>query len=280
MKNVSPKYWKEYSLLDYGNGVKVERFANKISIRPETDARKSLDKPLTYWKEKADTQYIDKPENKWANEFSDWVINYNSKSISVKTKLFLGNSKHIGIFPEQAVNWEYIAKNLRKEDAFLNLFGYTGVASVVAAQKCKQVTHVDSSPSIIKRAKYNAEINQINNIRFINDDALLFCKKELKRGNKYKGIILDPPVFGFGAKGKSWKLTKNISELLKTVKQICEKDSFIILNTYSPQFKQNDALKLLHEIFGGKAEISFGKLSLESGKNELLLNDYFIIRSK
>ena len=278
MKNVSPKYWKEYSLLDFGNGVKVERFTNKITIRPETDARKNLEKSLNYWKEKADTQFIDELEHKWSNNFSDWIINYKSKSISVKTKLFLGNSKHIGIFPEQAVNWEYITKNLNSEDTFLNLFGYTGIASVVAAQKCKQVTHVDSSPSIIKRAKHNAEINQINNIRFINDDALLFCKKELKRGKKYKGIVLDPPVFGFGAKGKSWKLTKNISELLKTVKQISEKDSFIILNTYSPQFKQNEAIKLLHEIFGRKADIAFGKLSIESNKDELLLNDYFIIR--
>jgi len=272
MQTLKPKYWKEYSLLDFGNAVKVERFYDRTLIRPETEATNNLSKSLSGYK--ADSVY----KTDWSDEISDWTIKYKSKNIDIKAKLFLSNSKHVGIFPEQAVNWEFIANNLSKKDKFLNLFGYTGIASLVAAIKCEQVTHVDSSPSIIKRAKQNAEINQINNIRFINDDALLFCKKELKRGNKYKGIILDPPVFGFGAKGKSWKLTKNIEELLLTVKQICEKDAFIILNTYSPQFKQNEALKLLHKIFGRKAKIDFGKLALNSTNNkELLLNDFFVI---
>jgi len=273
MKILKPKYWKEYNLLDFGNGVKVEKFYDKILIRPETEAKNQLEKSLSFWNAKSVYK------NDWSSKITDWIINYKSEEIDIKAKVFLSNSKHVGIFPEQAVNWEFIAKNISKKDNFLNLFGYTGIASLVAAKECKQVTHIDSSPSIIKRAKQNAEINQINNIRFINDDALLFCKKELKRGNKYKGIILDPPVFGFGTKGKSWKLTKNIEELLKTIKLLCEKDAFIILNTYSPQFKQNDALKLLHQIFGRKAKIDFGKLALNSVNNkELLLNDFFVIK--
>lgn len=274
MKILKPKYWKEYSLLDFGNGIKVERFYNKTLVRPETEAKNKLNKSIKLWN--ADSVF----KNDWSDEITDWTINYKSKNINIKAKVFLSNSKHVGIFPEQAVNWEFITKNITKKDKFLNLFGYTGIASIVAAKKCEQVTHVDSSPSIIKRAKQNAELNQLNNIRFINDDALLFCKKELKRGNKYKGIILDPPVFGFGAKGKSWKLTKNIEELLITVKQLCEKDAFIILNTYSPQFKQNEALKLLYQIFGRKANIDFGKLALDSENNtELILNDFFIIKN-
>lgn len=281
MKTKTPKYWKEYKLLDFGNGVKIEQFNNIVTIRPETNAINNLSKTLRFWQNKADYIYNSTTVDggKWNEEKSpEWFINYKTNSINSKFKLQLSNSKHLGIFPEQAVNWDFIASKIKPTDKVLNLFAYSGAISIISAQKCSEVTHIDSSKTAIKQAKENAELNNIKNIRFIIDDAFFFVKKEEKRNSKYNFIILDPPTYGFGAKGKNWKINKDLEPLLIECKKILNKNGTIILNTYTPKFSFKQILPILEKIFTKKANIQFGNLSLiDSFKKELILSDFYLI---
>ena len=281
MKKKTPKYWKQYKLLDFGNGVKIEQFNNIVTIRPETNAVNNLSKKLSFWQQKADYIYDSKTVDggKWnVNNASEWYINYKSDNIEAKFKLQLSNSKHIGIFPEQAVNWEFITSRIKPSSKILNLFAYTGAISVISAIAGGEVTHIDSSKTAIKQAKENAEINHISNIRFIIDDAFLFAKKEEKRANKYDFIILDPPTYGFGAKGKSWKINKDLEPLLQVCKNILNKNGVVILNTYTPKFSFKQIIPILEKTFTKKAKFEFGSLSLkDSFEKKLTLSDYYII---
>ena len=278
----TPKYWQEYKLLDFGNGVKIEQFNSIITIRPETNATKNLSKGIAKWKKEADFIYNSTTVNggKWNVEnISEWYINYKSKRITSKFLLQLSNSKHIGIFPEQSVNWEFVANKIKKNNTVLNLFAYTGAISVISAQLGAKVTHVDSSKTAIKHAKKNANINNVNNIRFILDDASFFVKKEEKRGNKYDFVILDPPTYGFGAKGKKWKINKDLELLLQSCKNILNPKATIILNTYSPKFSFKNIIPIIKNIFGKNIEVDYGSLLLNSiQNNELVLSDYYIVQ--
>jgi 23S rRNA (cytosine1962-C5)-methyltransferase len=287
MKNITPKYWKNnYKLLDFGYGVKIEKFANIICIRPETNAvNKKTNKKLDFWQKQANLIYNSDKVNSgnWNKQnFPEWVINYKSENINIKLILKTGNSKHIGIFPEQAANWEYIFNSITSNSNVLNLFAYTGAASVVAAKKAKTVVHIDSSKSVIKTAIKNAEINNVKNIKFINDDALQFCIKERKRNNKYDFVILDPPIFGFAGKNKKWKLTRDLEYILKEIKTIITPNAQILMNIYTPQFDIPKTTKLLTNIFGPKSIKQSGNLYLTSnpGNNQLILNNYYIIKPK
>jgi len=281
LKTKTPKYWKQYKLLDFGNGVKIEQFNNIVTIRPETNAVNNLSKKLSFWQQKADYIYDSKTVDggKWNEENApEWFVNYKSDRVEAKFKLQLSNSKHIGVFPEQAVNWEFITSKIKSNSKVLNLFAYTGAISVISAQTGASVTHIDSSKTAIKHAKDNAELNHINNIRFIIDDAFLFAKKEEKRVNKYDFIILDPPTYGFGAKGKSWKINKDLEPLLQVCKSILNKKGVVILNTYTPKFSFKQIIPILEKTFTKKAKIEFGSLALkDSFEKELILSDFYII---
>ena len=281
MKTKTPKYWKQYKLLDFGNGVKVEQFNKIVTIRPETNAVNNLSKNLSFWQQKADYIYDSKTVNggNWnINNAPEWYIDYKSESIDTKFKLQLSNSKHIGIFPEQAENWEFIASKIKPNRKILNLFAYTGAISIISAKAEGEVTHIDSSKTAIKHAKENAILNNISNIRFIIDDAFLFAKKEEKRANKYDFIILDPPTYGFGAKGKNWKINKDLEPLLQVCKSILNRNGVIILNTYTPKFSFKQIMPILEKTFTKKAKIEVGSLALkDSFEKELTLSDYYII---
>lgn len=282
MNTQTPKYWTQYKLLDFGNGVKIEQFNNKITIRPETNATNELTNSISYWQQKADYIYnsttVDGGSWNKTNE-AVWLITYKAEKINLKFQLSLSNSKHIGIFPEQAVNWEYIAPQISENNSVLNLFAYSGAISMVCAQAGANVTHVDSSKTAIKQAQENAKINNLNNIRFIIDDAFLFSKKEVIRKNKYNFIILDPPVYGFGAKGNNWKLTKDIEPLLKICKELLHKNGTIILNTYTPKFTVKHSLPIIYSVFSKACNLEFGKLSITDSFNKnLILSNYYIIK--
>jgi len=282
LKTKSPKYWKQYKLLDFGNGVKIEQFNSFVTIRPETNAVNNLSKKLSFWQQKADYIYDSKTVDggKWNIENTpEWYINYKLDKIEAKFKLQLSNSKHIGIFPEQAVNWEFVANKIKSGIKVLNLFAYTGAISVVSAIAGGKVTHIDSSKTAIKQAKENAEINHISNIRFIIDDAFLFAKKEEKRANKYDIIILDPPTYGFGAKRKNWKINKDLEPLLQVCKNILNRGGVIILNTYTPKFSFKQIIPILEKTFTKKSNIEFGSLALkDSFEKELKLSDFYLIQ--
>jgi 23S rRNA (cytosine1962-C5)-methyltransferase len=173
----------------------------------------------------------------------------------------------VGVFPEQAVNWDYIQDSIQRmtvdKPKFLNLFAYTGGASLAACASGAEVTHVDSIRQVVSWANENMQLSDLDNIRWMVDDALKFVKKEQRRGNKYHGIILDPPAYGHGPNGEKWKLEEQINEMVHAVTDLLhEKEHFLILNAYSLGFSSL-ILKNLFSHTGSKLEV--GELYL-SGK--------------
>lgn len=230
--------WKEYELLDSGNGEKLEKWGNFTLSRPDPLAIWPKTLSDAEWK-KADGNYIRSEEGggkwKYKNPLPDkWEIKYGNLIFSIKPTSF----KHTGLFPEQAVNWDWITEKIKKEKReinILNLFAYTGGATIAAASAGAKVCHVDSSKGIISWAKENASLNGLENkIRWITDDAVKFVERELKRGVKYDAIIMDPPSFGRGAKGEVWKIEEDLWPLIEKCKKILSDNPlFFLINSYS-----------------------------------------------
>ncbi len=252
---LTPLHWKDYELLDCGNFEKLERFGELITIRPEPQAL--WDKKWTEeeWNKKAHVKFKQKSASsgdwqKLKSSAEQWKIAYRLKSeIELPTseivlRLGLTSFKHVGVFPEQAVNWDYIFNAVHElkskgiqQPRFLNLFAYTGAASMVAKAAGADVVHVDSIKQVVSWARENMENSKLSDIRWVVEDALKFVSREAKRGNKYHGIILDPPAFGHGPNGEKWKLEDNINEMMKGVLSILDNENhFLILNAYSLGF--------------------------------------------
>ncbi len=235
-----------YELLDCGNGEKLERFGEYITIRPEPQAVWDKGWPEAEWKNLAHVKFqpTGSRSGKWVKSKpmpDNWEMNYRSEQLNLMFSLALTGFKHVGVFPEQAANWEFIYANLKncrvKEPKFLNLFAYTGGASLAAKAAGADVTHVDSIKQVVSWARRNMELSHLENIRWVVEDAVKFVRREVKRGKKYQGIILDPPAFGHGPDGESWVLEKQINDLLKDVLQLLDpEDHFLIMNTYSLGF--------------------------------------------
>jgi 23S rRNA (cytosine1962-C5)-methyltransferase len=228
--------WADYELIDAGGGKKLERWGKIITIRPEVQAYFKSEIPFEKWNEMAHWEFIQKGNSgKWKalkpNSPQTWEIGYNR----MKFKLALTQFKHVGLFPEQKTNWDFISKRIGQDERFLNLFAYTGAASIVARNNGADTFHVDSVKQLISWAKENMDLSRLLNIKWVADDALKFAKREEKRENTYKGIIMDPPAWGIGAKGEKWKLEEQIDELLSTASSLIEPGGFLIVNTYSPQ---------------------------------------------
>jgi len=229
--------WSDYELIDAGGGKKLERWGEIITIRPEVQAYFKPGKIVGDWYKLAHWEFVSNSgqSGKWkalkADAPEEWRIAYKNLIFELRLTKF----KHIGLFPEQRVNWDFISENLSCEERFLNLFAYTGAASVVAKKKEAITFHVDSVKQLISWAKRNMELSSLENIKWVHEDALKFVQRELKRGNKYKGIIMDPPAFGIGANKERWKLENKLDELMESTSKILEKKGFLILNTYSPK---------------------------------------------
>ncbi|MEO8088654.1 MAG: class I SAM-dependent methyltransferase, partial [Bacteroidota bacterium] len=189
----------------------------------------------------------------------------NNKSKSIKFRLALTSFKHVGIFPEQAVNWDYIAESVSMMKTappkVLNLFAYTGGASLAAKAAGADITHLDSIKQVVSWARENMELSGLTDIRWIVEDALTFVKREVKRGKKYQGIILDPPAYGHGTEGQKWKLEEMINEMMKLVLELLdEKEHFLILNTYSLGFSS----LIIENLLSGVKELETGELFLNA----------------
>jgi 23S rRNA (cytosine1962-C5)-methyltransferase len=255
VSTIAPKLftlpWDSYELLDAGGGKKLERFGSVTTIRPELQAYFKSETTFVEWEKKADCAFIEKSTTKglWKRrntlEKDSWNISYKD----LQFKLELTSFKHIGIFPEQVVNWDFLNANLDPSKTFLNLFAYTGIASVVARNTGAAVTHVDSIKQLINWAKENMELNQLSDIRWIHEDALTFAQKEVKRGKKYDVILMDPPAFGFGAKGEKWILEQKLPALLETAYQLLSEKGILILNTYSPKITLQDVVRETAKFF-------------------------------
>ncbi len=285
MQLSEPFFWKEYELIDSGEYEKLERFGQYVVRRPEPQAvwRKSLDEAA--WKSRTKA-FFKKEKGKSTSDGNDrgewicqkdmpdrWFINYQYKEMKLSFRLGLTSFKHVGVFPEQADNWNYIYDTLHgfktDDSPVLNLFAYTGGASLAARSAGAEVTHVDSVKQVISWSRENMEASELNNIRWVVEDVMKYCRREAKRGKKYAGIILDPPAYGRGPDGEKWILEENIAELMSLCSELLrEKDSFLILNLYSMGFSSVIAENLIKDYFPTVKKIEFGELVIpeQSGK--------------
>ncbi len=263
---------RSYELLDFGSGRKLERFGDVILDRPEILAEKDQKTRETLWNQST-AIYLEKQKSvgvwKEKNRVSEfWTCEFPLHDGVFKLQLSLGKFKHVGVFPEQQQHWNYLFEKVSKGTRILNLFGYTGAASVVAAKAGAEVYHVDSSRSILKVARENADLNGIDNIRWIEEDAMKFAMREGRRKNRYDFIIMDPPIFGRGKKGEIWKLEEGLEPLVKMASQLLHEDGTLILNTYSPKLGLDEMRQICQKF---KLQcIDSGWLSVSTGEGDTL----------
>lgn len=251
--------WDDYELIDAGGGKKLERWGKVITIRPEVQAYFHSGLPFSEWKEKADFEFIQGKgqTGKWvqySKKDTSWQIKYQQ----LKFQLELTKFKHVGLFPEQRLNWDLIMDSLNGDKRFLNLFAYTGAASCAARLKGAETYHVDSVKQLLTWASRNMELSKLMNIRWVHEDALKFSQRLVKRGEKFDVIVMDPPAWGIGAKKEKWKLEDKLDELLSNANELLAEDGILVLNTYSPQVD----LKLIKEL----SSLYFSGRSIELGE--------------
>lgn len=256
-------------MLDAGGGQKLERWGEVITIRPERQAYFKSEIPFTEWEKKAHWKFIEKTRKKgvWKNLNpgpKEWVFTNKGLNFNLELTQF----KHVGIFPEQQLNWKFIARNLHPKQRFLNLFAYTGASSLVAKSRGAEVLHVDSVKQLLGWAKTNMESSDLNDIKWVLEDALKFVQREAKRGNKYHMIQMDPPAWGLGAKGEKWKLEDKIEELVKASYEILEPKGWLILNTYSPSLTLGLTKSIVKKVFKNDLETAAELwMKTETGKD-------------
>ncbi|MFZ3043914.1 MAG: class I SAM-dependent methyltransferase [Minisyncoccia bacterium] len=266
--------WADYELLDSGDNMKLERFGSVVVARPETQALWRKQKPELWESAQAVFAFRDK-KGAWDVKKpvpEPWELSWHDTRFTTQLTGF----KHTGVFPEQAPNWEWSKTQIEKleKPQVLNLFGYTGIASVVAAQAGAFVTHVDASKQSLDWAHDNARRSGVgeDTIRWILDDALAFVKREARRGAKYDGIILDPPAFGRGAKGEVWKIEEALPELLESLKEILsdKSGSFFLLNGYAAGYAPRAFAQAVESTFG-ETDGECGELFIQESSSERVI---------
>lgn len=279
-----PKNWLDYELLDTGEGEKLERFGKYTFVRPYEDAvwpktlsKKEWDKADgKFWSSKVGAKPGWKMEQKIDEE---WEMSYKDIKFLASPTSF----RHLGFFPEQASHWDFIEekikeakKNTEQPIKFLNLFGYTGVASLFAIRAGAEVTHVDASKQTLDWAKENQKVSGLDGLpmRVIEDDVLKFLEREEKRGNKYDAVIMDPPKFGRGPKGEVWKIEDKLQELLLRVQKVLSnKPIFVILTSYAIE---SSSLSLGHALSEAmkdlRGRVESGELCILEKSNSRLIS--------
>lgn len=273
--------WKDYELLDSGAGEKLERFGAYILSRPEPKALWDKTLPENEWRRLSHTSFTPgagfgksgKEDSGTWNRLKkmddQWYIRYaNDEGLSFDLRLGLTAFKHVGVFPEQAPNWDYIYRKTKALSAdghkprILNLFAYTGAASIAAKSAGADVTHLDSVRQVVTWARGNMEKSGLDGIRWVVEDAMKFAAREERRGNRYDGIILDPPAYGHGPDGEKWKLDECIFGMLKTVNELLEpRNSFVVLNLYSNGYSALLGETVMRQALG-QGHIESGELAL------------------
>ena len=278
MEILTPQHWKDYELIDCGNDEKLERFGQYITIRPEPQAVWKRAMPYEKWEHMAHVKFIpdSSSQGTWKKlkQMPDqWKISYDE--LNIKFRLGLTKFKHVGIFPEQAANWDYIYKCIKQmktpEPKVLNMFAYTGGASLAAKTAGADVIHLDAIKQVVSWGKENMEVSGLKDIRWMVEDALKYSRKASRKEIKYNGIILDPPAFGHGPNGESWKLERDIDELLSCVFEMLDpKEHFFIINTYSLGFSALILRNLLNYYKQADDSYEIGELVLNSTNNQIL----------
>lgn len=313
MQLLTPQNFSDYELIDSGNFEKLERWGTYITARPEPQA--IWDKRLSQqeWNKMMHVKFVAKSSSSgvWSQvkQMPDrWNISYQlggkghgavgsgqwargkgqqegknlKQSIApplgvggLSFRLALTSFKHVGLFPEQSVNWDFIYNSIKSmktpQPKVLNLFAYTGASSLAAKAAGADVTHLDSIKQVVTWARENMEHSNLDNIRWVVEDAVTYVKRELKRGKKYNGIILDPPAFGHGPNGESWKLEDEINDMLKMVAQLLEEaEKFVVLNTYSLGLSSLIIENMMHDTFKTKEPAATGEIFLHSRTQQKL----------
>lgn len=263
--------WKDYKVIATGDGYKLEDWGKIRLLRPD---------PQVIWHAESDLfkrsdvdAYYEKLEGggRWhyLKKIPDeWQISWKNLKFIVKPMGF----KHTGIFPEQATNWNFMSELVknRKDVKVLNLFAYTGGASVALSKAGALVTHVDASKGMVERAKENAKLNNISNIRFIVDDCQKFVEREIRRGNTYDAIIMDPPSYGRGPSGEMWRLEDNLADFVSLTKRVLsEKPLFVLINSYTTGLQPIVIANILKSVFG-KTDVEAEEIGLPTEEGLIL----------
>lgn len=287
MKLVTPAPWSDYELIDSGGFQKLERFGEFILTRPEPQAiwNKSLSDDewarRTHARFQRDRQSPERGDWQTTPDMRDpWYVSFRQEELKLTFKLALTSFKHVGLFPEQADNWIYIADKVKKMTApgrlptppkVLNLFAYTGGASLAARQAGADVTHVDAVKPVISWARENMDHSELTNIRWVVEDATKFVRREVRRGNRYNGIILDPPAYGRGPDGEKWVLEEHLSDLLRSCADLLDgHDFFFIINLYSLGFSALILENLIEQTFGAVPNAEWGELFMNDSHQKRL----------
>ena len=245
--------WKDYEVIDTSSGEKLERWGDYMLVRPDPQVIWKTDKKHFGWK-KWNGHYhrSNKGGGEWEfrNLPEEWTINYKELTFNLKPFSF----KHTGLFPEQAANWDWFSsliKEANREIKVLNLFAYTGGATVSAAKAGAKVTHVDAAKGMVAWAKENAASSGLADapIRYLVDDCVKFVEREIRRGNKYDGIIMDPPSYGRGPKGEIWKIEDSVFPFIElTSKLLSDKPLFFLINSYTTGLQPAVLSYMLHTV--------------------------------
>lgn len=270
--------WKDYEVIDTSSGEKLERWGKYLLVRPDPQVIWNTPKDHSGWKKRNGHYHrSSKGGGEWEffNLPEEWSIHY--KELTFHLKPF--NFKHTGLFPEQAVNWDWLSELIQKAGRpikVLNLFAYTGGATVSAAKAGASVTHVDASKGMVNWAKENASSSGLSDapIRFLVDDCVKFVEREIRRGNHYDAIIMDPPSYGRGPGGEVWKMEERIFPFLTLVSQLLsDKPLFVLLNSYTTGLQPAVLSYMMNTVFknrfGGRVEA--GEIGLPVTKSSLIL---------
>lgn len=271
--------WKDYEIIDMANGEKLERWKDIILVRPD---------PQIIWKDKTfpnkwkDVNAVYKRSSTGGGAWdykkkvpANWQVKYKNLTFNIKPMGF----KHTGLFPEQAANWDWMIekiKSAKREIKVLNLFAYTGGATVACLSAGASVCHVDSSKGMVAWAKENVISSSLQErpVRYIVDDVVKFVNREIRRGNKYDAIIMDPPSYGRGANGEVWKFEENICDLVELCKGVLsENPLFFLINSYTTGISSTVLENILNlnitKIYGGK--VTNGEVGLPMTNSKLIL---------
>lgn len=280
----------DYELIDTGDFEKLERFGPFVARRPEPQAiwRRSL--PEEEWRRMADASFLREARSEERGQWSlkprmseRWTVAYAYGAMALRMRLGLTSFKHVGLFPEQAANWNYIfdeCAQLRARGVVprvLNLFAYTGGATLAACAAGADATHVDSVKQVVTWARDNMELSGLQGVRWIVEDALRFVQREVRRGSRYHGIILDPPAYGRGANGEKWILEEHICEMLECCARLLEPEhAFLVLNLYSMGLSSTLARTAVRQAFGAPRSEQYGELCFTDRAGKVLpLGTYY-----
>ena len=276
MELLTSVHWTDYELIDSGGLEKLERFGKYFLARPEPQAVWLKSLPEEEWRKIAHARFVRKkgsdPAGSEGSEKGEWTrkkempeqwnIGYHYREMNLSFRLGLTSFGHVGVFPEQSPNWEFVYDfgKTRAHSRILNLFAYTGGTSLAARAAGADVVHVDSVKPVITWARENMEASGLKDIRWVVEDALKFARREVKRGSRYDGIILDPPAYGRGPEGEKWVLQDSVSEMIVLCSRLLNPGGFLVFSLYSMGFSSLIAGNLVLSAFPEIKEMVSGEL--------------------